>query len=446
MIPSPEIRERLGSLALVVFSGVVVVTCTSAPGPRDRGTAPPVAASAPAPLASSAPEPVASAPASASALAAASASAPASPTTAPPVGIIPLPRFQAALRDLDDGKRKDHVRIVWLGDSHTAADFWTGAVRRVLQKAHGNGGPGFVHIGWAGAGYRHDGTRGIPGSTWKITPAAYAQSIVIDDGVFGLGGVRFEPQDAQSRTGIDVTDPALVDKPLSFELAYRLAAGADIPTMHVGEANAKLPLSPPGKIAHFKLTGAPGSHTMRLDGSNRIQLFGVVVEAAKPGVVLDTVGLNGARLGTALAWDEPAWVAELSQRKPELVVIAYGTNESQDLRGGAEKYGAQLDSLIARVRKGEPNADCLVITPIDRKDEAAAQRLAKIRDVLAAHAKTAGCAVWDAQAAMGGHGSMAAWAQESPPRAGGDGVHLTGKGYAALGDRLGKELLPAPRR
>lgn len=446
MILSPEIRERLGSLALVVFSGVVVVHCTASPAPRDPAIGPPVVVSAPVPSASATPEPVASASASASAVAAASAPLPAPSAGAPPLGTIPLPRFQSALRALEDGKRTDHVRIVWLGDSHTAADFWTGAVRRVLQKAHGNGGPGFVHVGWAGAGYRHDGTRGIPGSTWRITPAAYAQSILIDDGVFGLGGVRFEPRDAQSRTGVDVTDPALIDKPLSFELSYRLAAGADIPTMHVGAVNAKLPLSPPGKIGHFKLTGAAGSHTMRLDGSNRIQLFGVVIEAEKPGVVLDTVGLNGARLGTALAWDEATWVAELAQRKPELVVIAYGTNESQDLRGGAERYGTQLDSLIARARKGEPNADCLVITPIDRTDEAAALRLAKIRDVLAAHAKSAGCAVWDAQAAMGGHGAMAAWAQESPPRAGGDGIHLTGKGYAALGERLGKELLPAPRR
>jgi lysophospholipase L1-like esterase len=269
---------------------------------------------------------------------------------------------------------------------------------------------------------------------------------VTDDGVFGLGGVRFEPRDAQSRTGVEITDPALADASLSFDVAYRMPAGADIPTLHVGEASAKLPLPPPGKIGHVKLTGAPGARTLRLDGASRLQLFGVVVEAAKPGVVLDTVGLNGARLATALAWEESSWIRELAERKPDLVVLAYGTNESQDLRGGAEKYGQQLDSMLARVKKADPNAECLVITPIDRSDEAAALRLAKIRDALASHAKAAGCAVWDAQAAMGGHGSMAAWSNESPPRSAGDGVHLTGKGYAALGERLGKELLPAPRR
>lgn len=61
--------------------------------------------------------------------------------------------------------------------------------------------------------------------------------------------------------------------------------------------------------------------------SGRPQLFGVVVEGDKPGLVLDTVGLNGARLATFLAWEPDAWSAELARRKPELVVIAFGTNE-----------------------------------------------------------------------------------------------------------------------
>jgi lysophospholipase L1-like esterase len=459
MIPSREssgpdqasrLREAVTGLAVVVFAGVVTVTCTATSPPlaEPPATAPPspgASASPPAAAAYAAAVPAASASTSAASAPTDAAGAPVDPTA---VGTIPLPRFQTALRALADGKRRDHVRVTWLGDSHTAADFWTGAVRRVLQKNFGDGGPGFVHVGWSGAGYRHDGFRGIPSSTWKIRPGAYAQTTVTDDGVFGLGGVRFEPRQAQSRTGFNVTDASLAHEPLTFDLAYRLPAGAAIPTVRVGEKSESLAPSVAGKLSHFQVTGAAGTTSLHLDGADHIQLFGAVVESTKPGVVLDTVGLNGARLATFLAWDEATWVDELARRKSDLVVFAFGTNESQDLRGGAERYGEHLDALLARVRKAIPanSSECLVITPIDRRDEAAALRLAKIRDVLAARAKAAGCTVWDAQAAMGGHGAMAAWAQETPARAGGDGVHLTGRGYASLGERLGNELLPAVRK
>ena len=381
--PPRRLRSTLASLVTVLGAGIVTVTCTAAQGPPPAVVATTVASAPPEALAP--PVPASAEPPAA--LDAAAAPAPVAPT-----GAIPLPRLQTALRDLDDGKRSDHVRIVWLGDSHTAADFWTGAVRRVLQKAHGNGGPGFVHVGWAG-GYRHDGTRGVPGTSFKITPAAYAQSVVTDDGVFGLGGVRFEPRDGGSRTGVEVTDASLAERALWFDLAYRTFPGTEVPTLSVGDVHEKLPSSAAGKIGHFRVRGAPGATTLRVEGGSRFQLFGVTIEADKPGVVLDTVGLNGARLGTALAWDEPSWVSELAARKPDLVVLAYGTNESQDLRGGAERYGTQLEALLARVRKAEPNAECLVVTPIDRSDEAAAVRLGRIRDVLASAGRRAGCAV-----------------------------------------------------
>ena len=41
------------------------------------------------------------------------------------------------LRELERKQRASHVRIVWLGDSHGAADFWSGAVRTALQERFG---------------------------------------------------------------------------------------------------------------------------------------------------------------------------------------------------------------------------------------------------------------------------------------------------------------------
>src|SRR5690606_13635011 len=49
----------------------------------------------------------------------------------PPEPVVGERTF-AALRALERGQGET-VRITWLGDSHTAADFWTGEIRRRLQ-------------------------------------------------------------------------------------------------------------------------------------------------------------------------------------------------------------------------------------------------------------------------------------------------------------------------
>src|SRR2546430_12522586 len=58
-----------------------------------------------------------------------------------------LRRFWESLSALDSGSAQDDVRIVQYGDSHTAADFETGAIRKTLQTRFGDGGRGFVLLG-----------------------------------------------------------------------------------------------------------------------------------------------------------------------------------------------------------------------------------------------------------------------------------------------------------
>jgi lysophospholipase L1-like esterase len=58
-------------------------------------------------------------------------------------------------------------------------------------------------------------------------------------------------------------------------------------------------------------------------------------------------------------------------------------------------------------------------------------------------AHAAGCAFYDQLQAMGGAGSIDAWASEADPRAGRDRVHLTRSGYALLATWLAGDLLHA---
>src|SRR3546814_19419281 len=54
------------------------------------------------------------------------------------------------------------------------------------------------------------------------------------------------------------------------------------------------------------------------------------VERNRPGVVLDSHGIVGATVRVAERWDRKTVAAELARRRPDMIVLAYGTNEGFD--------------------------------------------------------------------------------------------------------------------
>ncbi|HEU4535026.1 MAG TPA: GDSL-type esterase/lipase family protein [Polyangiaceae bacterium] len=427
--PGPSALGPLGALALGL------VTCAGPKAPLAPPPAPaapdhqPPPALAPAPPPAPAPD--------------AAAEGPARGAPQP----VELPGFFGRLCELRAGARHDHVRVAWLGDSHAAADIWTGVVRRRLQERYGNGGPGFVHIGWkAKAPLRHEGVAFSASARWRLEPPDYSRNKRFDDGVLGLGGVRTLPTEAGARARVEVTDPALRGEPLRWTLSYRHFATPASALVALGDGTQhKLRPEGPARAAPQQRSFR-GPDAFEIRGGRGLQFFGLVAEAEAPGLVVDTLGLNGARLSTLLAWDEASWVGELARRKPDLVALAYGTNESQEPPGNPGRFGEQLDAVLDRVRKAAPEADCLVILPMERGERAAQERLAAVSDALAARARARRCALWDARAAMGGPGSFAAWQRETPPLAAPDGVHLKTRGYLALGEALARDLLEGAGR
>jgi lysophospholipase L1-like esterase len=411
------------------------------PSPLPAGAAP-----APAHAAATPATPVApAAPATAAAEPPPDLAAPvAPPTSGPRPEDAPYARFFAALRDLEQGRRADHVRILWLGDSHGAADFWSGALRTVLQKRFGHGGPGFVHLGFLG--YRHDGIKHSAEGKWRMRPKGPATTLVTGDGVFGLGGILFGPDSGGNRAQLTSTDAALSSGKLRWDVCYRLNTPNDQVaialtggTSLVVKATAE---EPQGALRHVTLTSDAGATLSVTPIAGAPDLCGAVIEAdapAKPGVVLDTLGINGARLGTPLAWSEPSWAAELARRAPSLVILEYGTNEAGDFNANPAMYARHLAEVVARVRRVNPDADCLALAPTDRRDTP--DRTPIVRDAIRDGARAAGCGFWDTYEVMGGRGSIDAWVQESPPRAAKDGIHLTSRGYRELGIKLGDDLV-----
>lgn len=333
---------------------------------------------------------------------------------------------------------KSTARIAFYGASHTAADLWTGELRRRLQQRYGDGGHGFVLPTRFNLGYRHQDLVVESSKGWTIqrhlrtTPAEYV-------GAYGLSGMVMLSADptewAEFRTTVDNPQGRSFDR-LQVWVAPQPGGGhwwLDIDGQrHKLDGGAGA-----ATLRSFDLRDT--GHVVRLQpaGDGPVGLYGAVIERSAGGVVLDQLGIPGMKADIHLHWQEAVWADQMARRRPDLIVLAYGTNDVAEVQT-PEAYAAQWLQVLQRVRKAAPQAACVIVGPSDRlaKDESGQRRpMPRTPEVIAVQKKVAaqmGCGHWDAVAAMGGPGSMEAWRRGRWATK--DGVHLTRDGYTRLAE------------
>jgi lysophospholipase L1-like esterase len=196
----------------------------------------------------------------------------------------------------------------------------------------------------------------------------------------------------------------------------------------------------------IRVPEGPHELEVRPVGDGEVRLFGIVMERNAPGVVLDSLGIRGARASVWLEWDEEIWGQQLARRHPDLIMLAYGTNESGDTRQPIARYERQLSDVLARLRRISPEASCVLIGPTDRpirrrREWVHRPRIDQVIEIQRTVGARYGCAFWDAFEAMGGALSIIEWHGMDPPLASRDRVHLTTLGYERLADELARALL-----
>ncbi len=356
-------------------------------------------------------------------------------------------RFFEGLARLESGLADDDVRIVQLGDSHTAADIQTAVVRRALQARFGDGGRGLVAIGKPWRQYLQEGIRSGMSLEWSPSLGRWDKGKLGGDGMYGLAGIGLAAQRG-GRAWVDIAA-----KTARAEVSYlEQPAGGSFDVLVDGIRVVRVGTRGDRAGSAFRTFGIAEGSAHQLEvrsvGDGDVRVFGVALDRAQHGVVLDALGINGARVTTALSWNEQHWTEQLRHRAPALVVLAYGTNESTDAGLPSAAYERTLVDMLGRVARAEPTAACLLLGPPDRAVSSSGAwttpgKLLEIIGVQRRVAAAAGCAFYDQLAAMGGAGSVAAWASEDPPRAQRDRVHLTREGYAQLGSSFASDVMRA---
>ncbi|HVW25982.1 MAG TPA: GDSL-type esterase/lipase family protein [Polyangiaceae bacterium] len=376
----------------------------------------------------------------------------AEPTALPPADVSPLPivdeahsldKLFAVLSRAERHEPSAIARIAFFGDSVVASDFGTGTLRRLLDARFGDAGHGFVLVANAWPQYFHN-------DVYRAADKGFHVSRIVGpraaDSLYGLGGVSFTAAPGL-KTRIGTAKSGEYGQRVSrFSIAYlAVPGGGSIEARVDGTPARVIDTNDATKHAGFAEIRVPdGPHELELViRSAPVRLFGVVLERDVPGVVLDAIGVVGARIRTLAENDATHFAEALAWRSPDLLVFQFGANESGDgFAYPMPEYHRTMKELIEAMERAVPAAGCLVVGAMDRarKENDHLVTVPIIPHIVDEQRKVAaelGCAFYPTFEAMGGKGSMATWVRKG--YGAGDYTHPTSWGA----DKLGKWLYSA---
>jgi lysophospholipase L1-like esterase len=361
--------------------------------------------------------------------------------------------FFAQLAALDGKTARQPVRVLQIGDSHTANDSLSGRLRDRLQARFGAAGRGWLPAGVPYKYYRPH-LVSVSESGWQhVRPNDHAPVPL------GLDANDAVSQPPTASIAIDSTEPEGFNH---FGVEY-LAQPDGSSFAVVVDGVAPVQVSAVDASALIKRFDLPLDHTarrveLRVEGKTPVVLLGTSIERRASGVIYENHGTIGATVGLLDQMTPQAVSFELANRQPALLIVAFGTNEGFDDTLDTARYAARFHTNIDSLRRAS-GAPVLILGPPDgnRVERGctstpcqdggdscawhAPAKLAAVRDIQRRVAAKQGWAYWDWFGAMGGACSIDRMTTADPPLAMHDHVHLSTPGYQGIADMLFDDLM-----
>src|SRR5215813_1926106 len=359
--------------------------------------------------------------------------------------------FDAALARTEARGPGAITRISHYGDSPITNDGITGTVRELLQEKFGDSGHGFILVDRPWDWYGHQAITFSSGGGWVSGSLMNPHT---RDGEFGLGGVAFFADGPGMYARFEPAHAGATGKKFShLEVYYLAQPGGGQFSVSVDDSQTQVVSTGSEQTkSEFCEIKAPEpaakSFALKTLAGN-VRVFGAVLENDDAGVVYDSLGVNGAFAGLlATAMNEQHWTEQLQHRHPNLVVLNYGTNESEYASDDQmQRYERELKEVVRRVRTALPTASILIVSPMDRGKRAPGGRVVtlpsipKIVEMQRRVALETQCAFMNMFEAMGGEGTMARWHEGRKHLVGGDLTHPNGDGAQTVGTLLYMALM-----
>jgi lysophospholipase L1-like esterase len=361
-------------------------------------------------------------------------------------GAHPLDNFFAALARTALKQPGATTRIAHMGDSLVEMDLVSGEMRRRMQEKWGDAGHGFIHVSRPQPWYKPYDVVHEPSAEW----IAYAiNDTSLPDRHFGLGGGVSVAYKAKAEATIGTADRGKYGRSVSrFEVLFPIEPQGGpleiaLDGKRVGTVNTA---GSPPRDAYAVVSAPDGAHKLTLTAmAKNLRVYGVIMERDVPGVVYDSLGVNGTGIDAYLTINKEHWINELRHRNPDLVILGFGGNEVRS-NYKPEAVRGNVKAVVNIVRGALPNASILLVGPLDSavKQGTSMVSPAILPQIIAAQREAASelkIAYWSLFDAMGGAGSMARWYEASPRLGAGDLVHPTPKGGEVLGDMFFRAMM-----
>lgn len=363
------------------------------------------------------------------------------------------------------------VRILQIGDSHTAGDQITGAWRALLQARYGNAGRGVLAPGRPYQGYLTRDVTAQQSPGWTVAGifgATYSSA-----GTTPIGLANFSLTSAAEGARLAITaDRGNFD---NFTVCALTGPGAGTLTLQLGEVVRPVVLAADRVTTRCERLDASAATASLVASGGPITVTSWATERAGPGVILSNVGTVGAQFVHFARTDERVVAAEAGAYRPDLLVVAFGTNEAFTPGFSALAYTARLRAAVTRLKRLFPDVPMLMLGAPDSATTQAALRIgesgassacttgltltapdpagplpraptdwrptAALASVQATQRRVAhdeGLAFWDWGARMGGRCTSIGWSQAGLMRP--DHVHFTTIGAAEIARRLQADL------
>lgn len=339
---------------------------------------------------------------------------------------------------------KGQLKIVHIGGSHIQADVYTNKIRQRFQEFnYGLSGPrGFLFPYKVAKTNNPSNFRVKYTGLWEYCKNTQQKR----NCTLGLSGYSISTYDPNSSILISInTDSATFYDFNKIKIFHNHDTTNFNILLNHGEEAIKINVNDTLGYTEYEFSNYQDELILNFCKSDSIQnhftIYGISFENDDPGIIYNSVGVNGAKLSSFLGCN--LFVRHLTALSPDLIIISLGTNDGYSRNFNSLQYKENYRQLLKLIQQAAPEAAVLLTVPndsylyrryINRNTE-------KMRSIIFEIAGNNNLAVWDFFTIMGGLNSSYVWNLNGMMNR--DKIHFNRKGYLFKGDLFFNAFLKA---